>query len=78
LLQAALLWRDQRQGEQAAYWLGYVQAHVALLTAEQRRQAERLAHELENELDNDVLSRALENGKLLNLDEEIDAIYAAL
>jgi tetratricopeptide (TPR) repeat protein len=75
VLQAAALWREQGQWEQAVRWLGFALSHSERLSAEQRRQADRLYCELEVSLDQPEFPRALELGKSLDLDEEIEILF---
>jgi tetratricopeptide (TPR) repeat protein len=75
LLQAAALWCDLGEPEQAARWLGFVLTHRARLSAEQLRQADRLTHILRASLGRVVFVRVLRLGETIDLDDEIETLF---
>lgn len=74
LLQAASIWHDEGNVEQAALWTGLLEQHTQGLNAEQRRRLAELRSGLEAQIAPEEFRALLECGKTLNLVKEIEKI----
>lgn len=78
LLEAALLWHDRGQIEQAATWAALLQANIKELDVKQLAAFDDLKQKLKDSLGQAQFTTALEDGRNLNLDSVLEEILTEL
>lgn len=78
LLEAAKLWYERGQNDYAAAWTGLLSAKAPQLDVKQQAILDDLQRELETQLGTDCLNAAIEHGKTLDIEDELQNILIAL
>lgn len=78
LLEAAWLWYEQGHMTQAAYWLGFLESNFSLLTPEAHAEYHELYQNLAIELGPTSFTRALEQGRALDLESIVQGLWHEL
>jgi tetratricopeptide (TPR) repeat protein len=78
LLEAALLWHDRGQLEQAAEWVGILQVNIKELDIDQKAVCDDLRGKLQTTLGQRCFDEAFKRGQLLELKQVMEDILAEL